>query len=86
MRSMKRDNQNPPSPKAPARRRRLAGFLAGTALFAVAATACNVPVEKWVPDFNDDGEITQNEVEELKTAIQAMLDALAEDEEGEPDE
>lgn len=70
MRSTKRDSQKPPSPEAPARRRRLTAALAGAALFAVVATACNVPVEKWVPDFDGNGKITQNEVD-WQTAVLA---------------
>ncbi len=62
MRSTKQDQSNSPSPKAPVRRRRIAGLLAGTALIAVLASACNIPVEKWVPDFNGDGTISQNEI------------------------
>jgi len=32
-------------------------------MVAVLASACNVPVEKWVPDFNGDGTISQAEVD-----------------------
>lgn len=76
MRSTKRDQYNPPSPEAPVRRRRLAGLLAGTALVAVFASACNIPVEKWVPDFDGDGTISQAEVDR-QTAVVTQAVARA---------
>lgn len=69
MRSAKRDQYNPPSPKAPASRRRLAGLLAGTALVAVLASACNIPVEQWVPDFDGDGTISQPEIDRQTSVV-----------------
>lgn len=77
MRSTKRDQHNPPSPKAPARRRRLATSLAGTALVAVLVSACNVPVHKWVPDFDGDGAITKPEVDRQTAAVaRAIVQAV----------
>lgn len=63
------------SPQAPtstrARSMRRLGALAGAALIAVIATGCfpTGPVETWVPDFNNDGRITSNEVEYHKADI-----------------
>lgn len=70
MRSTISDQYNPPSPKMPGGKRRLTGLLAGAALVAVVASACNVPVEKWVPDFNGDGHISEAEVD-WQTAVVA---------------
>jgi hypothetical protein len=55
----------PGSPEAPARlrRSRAAALLAGAVLTATVLAGCNVPVEQWVPDFNGDGQITQDEVD-----------------------
>lgn len=55
----------PASPEAPVRTRRprAALLLAGAVLTAVLATGCMVPFEQWVPDFNADGQITQDEVD-----------------------
>jgi hypothetical protein len=60
-----RSTSTPGSPEAPARlrRSRAAALLAGAVLTALVLAGCNVPVEQWVPDFNGDGQITQNEVD-----------------------
>ena len=63
------------SPQAPtarrSRRTRRLGVLAGAALVAVLATGCfpTGPVETWVPDFDNDGKISQAEVDLQKQAI-----------------
>lgn len=77
MRSTSRENTetHPPSTGAPARRRRVAGLLAGAALIAVVASACNIPVEKWVPDFNGDGTISEDEVKWQTAAITNAIEA-----------
>ena len=73
------------SPKAPtarrARRSRRLGALAGAALVAVLATGCfpTGPVEEWVPDFNNDGRITQSEVDLHKQDIVNRVVAAIED-------
>ena len=73
------------SPQAPARRRtrrsRVLGGLAGAAILAVAATGCfpTGPVEEWVPDFNNDGRITQSEVDLHKQDIVNRVVAAIED-------
>jgi hypothetical protein len=57
------------SPQAPTgrsrRRTRRLGVLAGAALVAVLATGCfpTGPAHTWVPDFNDDGRISQAEID-----------------------
>lgn len=73
------------SPQAPTSRqtrhtRRLAG-LAGAALVAVLATGCfpTGPVETWVPDFNNDGRISADEVEYHKADIVNRVVAAVED-------
>ncbi len=77
MHSAPNDQLNPPSPKAPVRRRRLAAMLAGTALVAVLASACNIPVQKWVPDFDGDGRISQAEVDRQTAVVaRALADAM----------
>jgi hypothetical protein len=59
------------------RRRRLAALLAGTALVAVLASACNIPVEQWVPDFDGDGTISQTEVDrQTEVVAQAVAQAV----------
>jgi len=66
---------HPSSPEAPtarrSRRSRRVGLLAGAALVGVLATACfpTGPVETWVPDFNGDGAITNDEVDHQKKVI-----------------
>lgn len=68
-----RDRSTEPGPSGTRSPRRLrsravvalAGFAAGAALLA----GCDVPVERWVPDFNGDGSITQNEVDLRATQI-----------------
>ncbi|HPU37995.1 MAG TPA: transglycosylase family protein [Microthrixaceae bacterium] len=70
----------PSSPSAPAapRRRRGLGVLAGAVLGLVLLTGCNLPVERWVPDFNGDGRIDETEVARQKDAISqivAVIDA-----------
>ncbi|MFV0317445.1 MAG: hypothetical protein ACK5O2_10875 [Microthrixaceae bacterium] len=59
----KTNDTKPPSTGVPARRRRMTGLLAGAALIAVVASACNLPVERWVPDFDGDGTISQAEID-----------------------
>lgn len=56
----------------PTRRRR--GLLAaGVAVVALAASACNMPVEEWVPDFNGDGQISQEEVDRQSQVLVAAV-------------
>jgi hypothetical protein len=51
--------------------------LLGVALAAgVIATGCLGPVEKWVPDFNNDGEITSAEVARQTKVIEDAVAAL----------
>ncbi len=54
------------SPEAPAagrtRRHRRLGLLAGALVAVFLLTGCNIPVEKWVPDFNGNGRIDDAEV------------------------
>ncbi len=46
----------------------------GIALAAgVVATGCLGPVEEWVPDFNNDGNITQDEVDRQTAVIADVL-------------
>lgn len=74
------------SPKAPAARRvrrsrRLAG-LAGAAVLSLSATACfpTGPVEEWVPDFDNDGVVSEAEVELHKADIVNRVLAAVEQE------
>lgn len=77
MHSAKRDQHNPPSPKAPVRRRRLAASFAGLALVAIVSSACNIPVAKWVPDFDGDGTISKTEVDrQTAVVIRAVAQAV----------
>ncbi|MFM7069788.1 MAG: hypothetical protein ACKOYM_10065 [Actinomycetes bacterium] len=70
------------SPSAPAGRRsarrgRSFGVLAGAIVMLVLATGCNVPVSKWVPDFNQDGKIDQTEIDRQTQVIaQALAKSL----------
>ena len=68
----------PSSPSAPAsrRRRRGVGVLAGAVLGLVLLTGCNLPVERWVPDFNGDGRIDETEVARQKDAISQIVQAI----------
>lgn len=73
---MRTSHANPPgSPEAPARTRRsrTSLLLAGAVLTAVLAAGCNVPVQQWVPDFNGDGAITQDEIDRQSQAILAAV-------------
>ena len=73
MRSLNSSNE-PHSPSTPARNRRsLTGLLAGAALVAIVASACNVPVEQWVPDFDGDGNISQAEVDRQSAVVVASV-------------
>jgi len=72
------------SPKAPAARRtrrtRRVGLLAGAAMIAVLGTGCfpTGPVETWVPDFNSDGKISNDEVDFQKQVIVNQVVAAVE--------
>ena len=59
------------SPRASAtrRRRRGVGVLAGAAVALALLTGCNLPVEKWVTDFNGDGHIDQSEISRTQSEI-----------------
>ncbi len=73
MRSITRKTK-PPSPEAPTRQRRsMPALLAGAALVAVVASACNVPVEQWVPDFDGDGHISQVEIDRQSQVVVAAV-------------
>ena len=67
-------------PAGPAARGVSAG-LAGAALVAVLATGCfpTGPVETWVPDFNNDGRISADEVDHHKADIVNRVVAAVED-------
>lgn len=54
-------------------RGRRAGLLAGLMLVALVTAACQGPVHEWVPDFNGDGAITQDEVERQQQAIASEI-------------
>lgn len=45
-------------------------------LAAVVTTGCLGPVEKWVPDFNNDGRITAAEVQRQTKVIEDAMAAL----------
>lgn len=74
------------SPKAPTtrstRRMRRLGVLAGAVMLTVVATGCfpTGPVEAWVPDFNNDGRVTDNEVEWQKAVLVKQVVASVEGE------
>jgi hypothetical protein len=60
-------------------RRRRPGRLAAVSLLLAAVTAaCQVPVHQWVPDFNGDGAITEDEVVRQRDAIARELVAAVE--------
>ncbi|MCZ7630681.1 MAG: hypothetical protein M5U19_17330 [Microthrixaceae bacterium] len=59
------------------RRRRLAASFAGLALVAIVSSACNIPVAKWVPDFDGDGTISKTEVDrQTAVVIRAVAQAV----------
>lgn len=74
-----RKKTKPASPEAPTRprRSRMTALLAGAALTAIVSTGCLVPFEQWVPDFNGDGQISQDEIDHqtqvLTVAIQQAV-------------
>ncbi len=55
-------------------------MLAGAVVALFLLTGCNLPVEKWVTDFNGDGHIDQSEISraqaEILTAIAAQRRAV----------
>lgn len=53
---------------------RVAG-VAGVLLALVLLSGCNVPVSRWVPDFNGDGQIDQAEIARQTDAIMQIVDA-----------
>ena len=60
------------SPRASAttrRRRRGVGMVAGAVVALFLLTGCNLPVEKWVTDFNGDGHIDQAEISRASSEI-----------------
>ena len=74
------------SPKAPiarsTRRMRRLGVLAGAVLLTVVATGCfpTGPVESWVPDFNNDGRVSDDEVKWQKAVIvNQVVDSIEND-------
>lgn len=61
------------------RRRHRRGRLGAVSLLLVAVTAaCQLPVHQWVPDFNGDGAITEDEVVRQREAIARELVAAVE--------
>jgi hypothetical protein len=67
MRSSKQ-HQNPST-----RNRRRGALVAGATLVALMASACNVPVEQWVPDFDGDGQISQPEIDRQSRVLVAAV-------------
>ena len=62
---------------APSRRRhRRIGLMAGALVALLFATGCNgIPLSQWVPDFNHDGTISQDEVNFQQALIANQIDA-----------
>ncbi len=48
-------------------------LVAGATLVALMASACNLPVEQWVPDFDGDGRISQPEIDRQSRALVAAV-------------
>lgn len=63
-------HEHPPSTEAPkSRRPRMVAMLAGATLVAIVAAGCQIPVDKWVPDSNGDGRISQAEIDRQSSVI-----------------
>ena len=73
MRSTIREIESPSTETPTPRRRSMPILLAGAALVAMVASACNVPVEQWVPDFDGDGQISQAEVDRQTEVVVAAV-------------
>lgn len=66
MRSQKQTESN-------SKRKRAGILAAGVTVIALAASACDLPVEQWVPDFNGDGQISQAEVDRQSQVLVAAV-------------
>ncbi len=67
-------NSETDTANSPARTRRSRTLLlAGATLVALTASACNLPVEQWVPDFDGDGVISQAEIDRQSGVIIAAV-------------
>lgn len=75
MGSLTRKMSEPGGPAATARRGRsqVAALLAGATLAALVTAGCQVPVERWVPDFDGDGRISQAEVDRQSQVVVAAV-------------
>lgn len=71
------DTSSPQAPAATRRNRhRRVGLLAGALVALLFATGCNaIPLAQWVPDFNHDGTISQDEVRWQQAVLANQLDA-----------
>jgi hypothetical protein len=58
--------------------RRRTGLVAAALLLSLVAAACQGPAHEWVPDFNGDGAITEDEISRQRQAITAEFVAAVE--------